>query len=198
MIIKQEDGSEVEVFSQDEMTAIQQEFDTKLAESKTVLDSALAEKTRLEGELSKSNVGNNPNFAALKAALDKKDGEIGELRTNQQKIEETRLGDIKAESVSRYAQGDAELAKKILHHFETTLKSVTANSKEEVAKKMESAAKLAQEPGTVDIIGNANYAGSGPGFQPNIGAQVVEPKVKEFGKKFGLTDEDWKKYGNKK
>lgn len=197
MIVKNDKGEDQEVFTPEEVAA---KVQAEVAAKDSALAAAMAEKTRLEGELSKSGGGNNPNFATLKAALDKKDQEINDLRTGIEDISKSRNQDIESGELTRLSGGNEELSKKIKHHFDTTLKAVQAKTKEEIAAKMENAAKLARDNATVDMVGNANYGAAAGGYSRPAGADgKVELTVgqKALASKMGITADDLKKYGGK-
>lgn len=197
-----ESGETITVFSQEELDqkiqATQKEFEGQIATNKVELEEAVAEKVRLEAELTK-NSGDNPNYATLKAALDKKDTEIKELRDLNTKVSDLRSKDIESETLNQFSRGNEELNKKIRHHYENTLKSVKAESKEEIIKKMGDAVKLATDnPVLPDLIGNANYGAASGGYvPPGSGAVEIKPTEKALGSKLGITEDDWKKYGPK-
>ncbi len=209
MKIKNADGTESEVFTPDEVTAklaekekeINGAWEQKHTEIATKLDSAVADKQKLEADLAKAGQGGaqNENFKTLKEALDKKDTEINALRTEVQTSEANRLNEHRDAIIKSFVGNDKELEKKILLNFNDTLKGVTAKTREEISKKLESAIKLSVENIAPSVLQNAMNGGGGPGFIPNHGNGPVEFTAAEIalGNKFGITDEDRKKYGPK-
>lgn len=205
MKIKQEDGTEVEVFTAKEVdqkiteakgTAVK-EVETKLTESKNALDAALVEKKKLEDQIAAGGGGQSENFKTLKDALDKKDADIAKLRTDLTGIEEKRLGGTRDQIVAKIAGTNKDLKDKILHHYNETLKSMPASTEEEIGKKIEAAAKLSLDKDTSpDIIQAAIQGAGGPGIPANQnGAVEFTPVEKALGEKLGVSDEDRKKYG---
>lgn len=201
------DNVEIEVFSQDEMDAriqsekeiLQTEYEQKISENKLVLDKAMEDKATLETQMAASG-GGNKNFAALKDALSKKDEDIKSLREGNQKIMDLRTNDLKSDVLSRFSGVNVELAKKISHHYDVTLSGVKAESKEEITKKMESAARLSMDDAKADIVNQANF--NGGTFGNHGGGSIIQSvelsnAQKDLGKKLGITDEDIKKYGPK-
>lgn len=203
--IKNEDGSESEVFSAEEVasklkekeTEVNNGWETKFNETKTALDKAVDDKKKIEDEINKGGGSQGENFKKLKEAMDKKDGEITELRTSIQKSEETRLNDFRDGLLKKVVGNDKELEKKILHHFNETLKSVPAKTQEEISKKFESAMKLSVDSTNVSVLQSAINGGGGPGFipSPNNGPVEFSATEKALGNKLGITEDDYKKYG---
>lgn len=198
--IKNDDGTETEVFTQAEIDAklseVTKTFEAKIADQTTILNKSLEEKKALEVKLASANP-QEANFKILKEALDKKDGEIAAMNKSIQDSEEARVNDYRNEILAKYAQGDKELEKKILHHFNETLKSVPAKTKEEIVEKMKSAAKLSVDPANPGVLSSVLSGAGGPGFVPNSGSGPVEftAAEKALGAKLGITEEDYKKFG---
>lgn len=205
--VKNEKGEEIEVMTPEEVevklaegkSTVTKEFETKMAEQKIALDKALAEKLEIEAKIAAGG-NQTENFKILKEALDKKDNDIKELSGKVQALSESGINITRDGVVAKYSKGDKELEKKILHHFNETLKGVKAESAEEIAKKVESAAKLsidAQTPGLLDmVIPGAGGRGTViPGSSPT-GVEFA-PAEKSLGNKMGISEEDYKKYGPK-
>lgn len=206
MKVKQSDGTEIEVFTEADVAArvteakgaTAKEFETKIAESKTAIETALADKKKLEEQIAANGGGNqSENFKTLKAALDKKDEDIAKLRTDMMGIEEKRLTTARDQIVGKIAGTNKDLKDKILHHYSETLKSMPATNEEEMGKKVEAAAKLSLDKNaSPDIIAAAIQGAGGPGLPINAGGSVeFTPMEKGLGNKLGISEEDFKKYG---
>lgn len=202
-IIKNEDGTEVEVFTPQEVdeklkakeAELNSGWETKINETKTALETAMADKKRIEEQM--KGGGQGENFKTLKEALDKKDTEINELRTNMQKSEENRINEFRDTLIKKIVGTDKELEKKILFNFNETLKGVTAKNQEEISAKLQAAVKLSMDNVSPSILQNAMNGAGGPGFIPNSSNGPVEfsQTEKALGAKLGISEEDYKKYG---
>lgn len=213
MKIKQEDGTEIDVFTADEVAAkvaevenkkteeikaIADGYAAKETEAKTALQKLNDEKAALEAKLGGGAGGQVDNFKELKAALDKKTEEITALSKD--------LGDMKTKSAQeqrnaftgKVAGKDAELKKKIDLFYEKDLSGMPESTTEEIARKVEAAAKLAGEVVEFDHLSGAMNGAGGKGFAPGgggEGAPEFSAKEKQLGNKLGITDADYKKYG---
>lgn len=206
MLIKQEDGTEIEVFSQEELDAKlgekETEFTAKLQEKETALSSLSTEKEDLEKKLGATKE-DNPNFKILKDALSKKDDEIKKINetiTNERTQRVTEELDLKIKALSK---GNQELEKKVKLNMTSTLSGMPEDTAENRQKKLDAAFKLSADhvsdlPGMFDsgIPGGAGGMKGGAGFG---GESKVEftAREKALGAKMGITTEDYKKYGNK-
>ncbi len=203
--IKNEDGTETEYLSPEEVSAKLQEkekevvgvWEPKVNEAKTQLSTALTEKQQIEEKLKSAGGPQSENFKTLKEALDKKDKEISDLNTKFETISQGSLNEHRDSIVSKFAGKDEDLKKKILHHFDETLKGVQAKSKEEISKKLESAIKLSVENIAPSVLQAAISGAGGPGFQSNSNNGPVEFSATEkgLGARMGITEDDYKKYG---
>lgn len=186
------DGNEVEAFTQAEVDAIRTEAESKIT-------AAMSEKADLEKKLEGLS-DKDKNFAALKSALDEKTKIIDGLSQEIKSVKEVREADMTTAMISKFAKGNEELAKKIAHHYNETLKSVDAKSQEEIAKKVESALKLSVETkADADVLGAAIAGGTGysaPAAGGSATAVEFTSEQKALGKKMGISEEDYKKYGN--
>lgn len=208
MLIKQTNDAgeevEVEVYTGDELTAKLAEKDTewqgKLQEKETAMTTLATEKAELETKLGETKE-DNPNFKILKDALAKKDTEIKEIKDNyasDKKKANDEAIDLKIKSVTK---GDPELEKKIRLNLTSVLSGMPEDTAENRQKKIDAAVKLSVDlggggPGMFD----GGVGGGGPGAGGHHeGAEKVEftPREKALGKKLGLSDEDYKKYGPK-
>jgi hypothetical protein len=91
------------------------------------------------------------------------------------------------------AQGDEDLAAKVKAEYLRIVKN--EDTDEEKRKKMGDAYRLASgysaSPSVLNrVLGSAGAPGGGAGA-----GSKVKPELVEFGRKFGLTQEDFQKYG---
>jgi len=213
MKVKQEDGTEIEVLSPEEVQAKieaekaqwQKEADERDAQTKTALEAAIAEKAKLEADLAAATTAggsDSANFKILKSQLDEKDKAIKTLQENDKKNSELRMKDIESEVLGSRVKAGSELEKKVRFHYENTLSGVKAVTREEISKKIDSAIKLAADAtNSVDIVGSANFQAAGFSGQPNGQSNSTPLELtavqKDLAKKLGITDEDLKKFGPK-
>src|SRR5262249_13940311 len=110
-----------------------------------------------------------------------------------------QLDGFRDRAVSSLARGDAEMEKKIKHHFETTLKSVKAETDAEIANKVRQAYQLAQDPSDVPDPLMGAVMGGAPGYNRtaiNEDSKQFTPQQKAVGSLLGITEADYQKYGN--
>jgi len=204
--IKQEDGTEIEVYSVDEVNqkieaekkAVVTEYEGKLTESQSTVTKLEADKKAIEDELAKKDP-QSANYKTLKDALDKKDAEISTLSGEIAKIKDSRASDITDKLIKTYAQGNDELAKKIKFNYSETLKAVKAETPDEIEQKLQSAVKLSldiKKPNPLDRVNNGSFL---PGVESKQATSNVEfsPQEKALGSKFGISEDDYKKYGSR-
>ncbi len=212
--VKQEDGTEVEqeVFTDAEVkeretAALDQwkkdhpdqgEAMTKMQEDLRIAKEALEAVGGDKGQ----------NFIALRTKVQQMEDAIknskNEALAEVNKVRDEMSGAALDAAVQGLAGEDAELAKKVRFHFETTLKSVVAKDKAELTRKIQQAYLLAagREPDP-NILSGAMYGsgGAGPGAGAGGGSgggsprNPIKPELVEMGKKyFGLSDDDFKKF----
>lgn len=200
MKIKQEDGTEVEVFTAEEVAEKVQEKENQINELSQKSSVLEAEKQKLEEQLGTTKQ-DNPNFATLKEALDKKTEEIKSLSTEISSIKDQTIAETRDSLIGAIAKNDEEMKKKILHHFNKTLSAMPSSSKDDIKAKVAAAVKLA-DGGNQEEILDAVFAG-GEGFKVdyNKGSQSggADFSAREIaiGNKLNITEEDRKKYGPK-
>lgn len=194
------EGKEFEAFTQDEVNKLVaenpafKETQTKLAEAET----KLAEATKKIEDFSGSDKGQN--MAALRTAKEAAEAAVEDLKKGlvsgiddlKKRLDENEL----EKALITVAQGDEDLAQKVKAEYLRIMKP--EDSDEEKRKKMGDAYKLASgySP-SPSVLGRV----LGSGGAPNGGAggnAAAKPELVAFGQKFGLTEEDFKKYGNKK
>jgi hypothetical protein len=138
------------------------------------------------------------------AALRKKLDDTTAALEAQKTTNEERWSKVTTETIDQtiksVAGEDADLAEKVKHHYETTLSGVKAETPTEVREKVANAMRLAAKPGTtispMDVALQGQPAGPGK-EKPADGTETeFKPEEKQFGAKLGLSDADYKKYGN--
>lgn len=192
--IKGEDGKEYDVHTQEEIDAL---VTGKTAEK----DQKLASLTKELDDLKKDPA--NKDWSGVRNQVEKLEGQIKTITTERDsdrikyadEIRGVRTGLLSGaiESMTNgLAGGDAEVAKKIKFHYERIGGEV--NSEQEAAAKLQDAFLLAtgkQSPNPLNVA-----RGSGGG-QPPVPPAQQNVQVVELGKKFGISDDDVKKYGPK-
>jgi TolA-binding protein len=196
---KDDSGNEVEAFTQEEVNKLVaenpalKETQTKLTEAEAKLDEAAK---KIE-EFSGSDKGQN--MAALRQAKEAAEAAVEGLKKGlvsgiddlKKRLDENELD----KALITVAQGDDELAQKVKAEYLRIMKP--EDNDEEKRKKMGDAYRLASgySP-SPSVLGRV----LGSGGAPNVGASgsgAAKPELVEFGRKFGLTEEDFKKYGKK-
>lgn len=179
-IIEREDGTKVEVFSREEISAKEAELEAarKLAAEK-------------EEELKKFN-DKDFNFKALREQKEASDKKVTELENSLNDFKNSFVNERVEDQIKRLSNGDDELAKKIRLQFDRLPeKPVTA---EDVGKKVLDAYKLASEfrPSSGVHI-PVSSAGSAPVIN-TTGKAPVSDAVREVAAKMGMTPEEVEKY----
>ena len=203
-IFKNEDGTEVEALTAEEVEAkLATERASALAEAEKNFneqkDIIEAEKAELEERI-KGIDNKDQNFKVLKEALDKKTDEIKTLGTKiEDEGKKIRSEIVRDDLIEKLSRGNKELEKKIKLNFDETLKGVEAKTPEEIKSKMDSAYKLSIDstgPNPIDVAINGS---GGAGFRPitnNNDKVEISETEKSLGKKFGISEDDYKKYEN--
>lgn len=207
MKYKNEAGEEVEAFSQEELDAklkeeadkLRGEFEGKITEKETAITKLATEKTELENKM-KDIKPDHPNFAALKEALDKKDADIGSLRTLIETDKKDRETAEMKGFIDVVAGKNEDLRKKIQYHLDNTVNGMKATTIEERKAKVEAAIKLSVDKNEASILDSIMQNGGGRGFIPPAdGAEVANftEREKSLGAKLGISAEDYKKYASR-
>jgi len=205
MKVKNDAGEEIEVMtieeSQAKVDAEKQVWEEKSVADKTALDEAIASKERLETDLATARAGgsDSSNFAALKSKLDQKDSDIKALQESDKRNSEVRRKDIETDIFAERVK-NPETLKKVQFHYDKTLAAVKAESRSEIAAKIDSAIKLASDVvKVVDSAAEANFGGGGMGDGGGQGTATggleLTAGQKSLATKLGITDADLKKYG---
>lgn len=210
--MKLEDGTEVEVFSKDELEiqkveASQKAIDdykvanpdksTELTELQEKLD---AKEKELEESL---NSDGGLNFKHLRELNKKIEAERDALKKDidekiskaKQEVLGSAVQGIYSEELEKLSFGDVELKKKIEFHYKRL--SDPASSKDEVMKKLNDAATLANPRRAVGVL-NAKVISSAGANRPQYSIETMSPELKGVANRLGITDEDIKKHATKK
>lgn len=210
--IKNEDGSEEEVYTADELKVQQ---DAAIEEFKKANPDKAGEIAQLQIDLKAAQEAlasgggpNGANFEILRRGVEKLEKELDKVRVEaDQKVSSIRDGmsDTALETaVTALAGEDAELAKKVRFHFKESLKNVKAETTEEFKNKIKNAYLLAAgAPADPNLLSGSTYGsgGSGPGpTRPGGGGGggggvKLKPELVDMGKRFfGLVEDDFTKY----
>jgi len=200
------DGVDIEVFTQEEIEAKQQEALEQFKADNPDKSAELAElqeKLRIaDEELAKKGNGDR-NFANLRTAKEKAEKELGDfskkvpemMENLKREVVEGVNKDYYVDNLKNLAGEDTELLKKIEHEYNTTLKGVIPSSKAEISKKLQDAYLLAARPSEPDAL-NSSVVSSGGVGRLNIKSQSqkLSPEEQAAGAHFGITSDDLKKY----
>ncbi len=196
---------EIEVHTDDEvkakLDAQEAEFTAKLAEKDSAAAALATEKADLENKLNGIKP-DHPNFAALKEALDKKSEEIKTLRTEIDTDKKTRAEEAMESKIKSFSKGNEDFEKKVKLYLTTSLKGMPETNDAERAAKVAAAVKLSSDgdfSGGPGIFDSGISGGGQGGYKAGGGGESVEftSNEKALGKRFGITDEDYKKYGSR-
>lgn len=174
-IIKQEDGTEKTVYTQEEFESLKTEH-TQV-------------KKNLE-DLSEKDF----NFSLLRNKKEELEKELDNFKNNPPALQPKELTDGEKAEINKLANGDEKLAEAISFQFQNNLIAVQANTAEEISKKVSMASALAAQ-GNGGSSGGQEFhpgGGGGGGQAPNFAGKpdAIPAEVKSLGKKLGLTDED--------
>lgn len=193
---------EIEVLSVEEVKAKEDEH-LKTVEEKDIAISTLAkEKADLEAKIAKAELdgvkADHPNFAILKSALQKKDEEIKNIKTELDTDRTTRKQEEMDSAIKILAKGNVELEKKIKLNLEKTLSALPENTKEERQTKLQAALKLSADYSSEGIF-DGGIGGGGPGNLNVENQSKVEftAREKALGAKLGISEDDYKKYSSR-
>lgn len=187
-----EDGNEVEAFTQEEVDAKVKEQESQLAKEKEELEAKLKEnEERIEG-------------------LEKKGESVVELREKSERLEKEMK-----EKEEAFEKEKQELQEKIPDPNDALIKEVTRGDEELMGKIKARLAEYKEPPAdeetfkqrlkdayiveTVEDVPDAlaPVIGSGGGGDVPTEAEGVSPDLVELGKSFGLSGDDWKDAKNK-
>ena len=209
-IIKDEvTGEDIEVYTEAEIAEREERIKTEaVAPLQAELDKAKEDLAKATDDLTKAG-DKDQNFAALRKAKDDAETKLAEALGNVDKTIEEKLGQFKSDILTSVQQdhfndilkslsgGDGELAKQIKFQYDR-IKDV-AGTKEEMTKKMSDAYLLATGPTEPNALNSTVLSSGGVSFQrPGGSSAPLSADEKELGSKFGLNDQDLKKFGGTK
>ncbi len=215
MIIKNDKGEDVEVFTSEEVKQ-KEEAAAKTAAEKAVEDfktqnpdksqelTDLKDKVAdLEAKLQEAEEGDGTDKdAQVKRLREERDAAKGDLKKAQEdwdskfeNFKKEMVGDIKSEILDKLSRGDAELRKKIELEFDNYRPN--DNSKKGIADRMEKAYQLATgnkpSPNILDNISGGGDRGTGGGYKPETKKQWSSNE-KAIGNVLGISDKDREMY----
>lgn len=204
------DGVEKEetVYTQEEIDAQKKTADDAAAAVKVEADKAAADLAQAKKDLDAARAAGGSdkdfNFRQLEERVKAAEKSAEDAKTSAAATVVTMQNTALQAAIKGLAGEDAELAKKVEFHFNTTLKNVDGTKSEDFTKKLQQAYLLAAageiKPGSMNggIYGSGG-AGPGAGRPGNGGSNQtlppIKPEVIDMGKRFlGLTEDDFKKY----
>ena len=202
-----EDGTEVDVFTQEEVDAIAQEklaAETERieAEKQEALEALAAEKAAAEEELQKLR-NKEMNFEHVRKKAEGKEVEVSEDIKKQIETLNERINsladqpkqDIKKDFISQYLNGDKEQTERFEYYYARL--GAEAKTKEDVLKAANEALTLASNGAYKPDTASGMYSTGVNQNYRNTPTNEISEESKEIGKLFGITEEDRKKYGRK-
>lgn len=204
MLIEQ-NGEQVEVFTQEELD---KKVNEKIEEYK--LDNPTEEDIKkLQEELEKKNSelkkyeDKEYNFSELRKTKEKEEVARKILEEEKKALEakiDEKINGVKedivkekiSERVKNFSNGDEELEKKILYHY-NRIKDEATNDKE-INKKLVDAFILATKRDDNDVVSGTISSFGSPVITKRQ-KNEIKPELKPVAEKLGITDEDIKKYG---
>ena len=210
------DGQEVEgLMTQEELdtkleeqsTSLNKEHDEAQAASNERIGALEADKTTAQAAVDAAAAaaaaggGNKEeNLAGLREKLDKTNTALEEERKTNNDRYESGQKDSVNKAVKAVAGDDAELEAKIRHNYDTMLSGVKAETAEEVAQKVASAARLSVDPDTtpnpLDIARTGDNRGAQVPIVPGAEAKKFNDNEVSSGNMMGISDADRAKYAN--
>lgn len=202
MKITQSDGSEVEVFTQQEVEqkvraekeAALQEYKNSNPDKSAEIDKLIADLAEANRKLAEAEAGGNPDqIQRLKQARDEaqkqKDDEVKRLSKDLEDFKNDTVKEVKDDLMARFTKGDSDLEKKIQYEFDRY--RTNENTKQAIRERMEKAFQLATGnrpiPTAFDSFGGA--AGNrGTGHAPVQSGEISE-NARKIGNAFGISDE---------
>lgn len=188
-------GNPVEAFTQEEVDGIVAEHPT-LKDAQTKLQEAQTAAADLKKQVDEfASTDKGQNMAALRKkaeeAQEKADklaaSVVGELGTIKKRLDDAELD----KALISVADGDVELSQKIKVEYERIVKP--EDTEEERRKKMGDAYRLASGYTASPSVLN-RVLGSGGAPLAGGGSPANNPALVEFGRRFGLTPDDFKNF----
>ncbi len=154
-----EAGEEVETLSPEEVTALQTERDTLVAEKTTLAE----EKARLE----KGGSDKDENIVKLRTWAENNEKKLDEVTKRLAEKDEYEKTSVKNTLLEHFAGADEESRKKLEEEY--ALINIDESTPENIAKRMEKAARVSglyKEEGGENPIFRGGFRGSGPVLKP--------------------------------
>ena len=196
-IITKEDGTEIEVFTAEEIEAKQNEaiekFKAENPDKGEELTKAQEELTKLkEKDLNFGNLRKQKEDAEKKVAeiLQGVDEKVNSIK---KEVLEGVMKDHQEETLKGLVGEDEELKKKVEFHYKRL--GDVASTKAEITKKLQDAYLLATNKPADEVSGNVFSSGGVSRLRPQVSNNKLSPEDKAIGAKFGLKDEDYKRVG---
>lgn len=199
--VQNEDGTETEVYTQEELDAkAQEEADRVAAEKQAEIDRIAEEKAALE-EKNKKLEDKDYNFKKLR---EQKEGVVGaevleKLNAMEQTIksvQEQPKNEIKEEFIKHNIGEDKEKRELFDYYFNRLIEDNP--SKEQIIKAGNEAMTLISGGSfTPSASGGMFSTGASPNYRESAPSGEVSEQSKQIGSHFGITEEDRKKYGKK-
>lgn len=223
MKIKDAEGKEIEVFTQEELTAKTEEIKTEATKLATETATKMAE-GKIE-EFKTANPDKSTEIAGLQKEIEdlktaaglaggeeEKTGQVARLlekidtltttvttlQTSQEATNQRVIGDTKGDLLKRLSGGDEELLKKIELEFDSYKPDKT--SKEDIVERMATAYKIVEgkeaSPSLLDNVTNPG-AGDHQEHKPDPTKIEFTDNAKAIGDAIGVTEKDRTDYQNK-
>src|SRR3990167_94619 len=166
-IIKKEDGTEIEVFSAEELEAQKQEA---IEQYKLDNPDKTEELTALQAEVEKLK-SKDISITELRKQKNQAESKIDEIVKGvdekvakvKQEVMQGVMQDHYNDTIKALAGDDEEIKKKIEHEYKTTLSGVSPVTKEEMANKLRNAYLLASKPAELDALNSSVISSGGVG-----------------------------------
>jgi len=188
------DGNEVEAYTKEEFESEKTKILQENPEVKTLKQDLETAKKELEGFKDK-----DLNFANLKQAKEETEKKVSDLENKITEFQTSSVKSLENEVFNQLSNGDADLKAKLEAEYKTFRGE--PKTKEEILAQAQKAMFIVKPPvvpGAFDAFSSSNGGRSNAGGTVNKdGVYVPNEAVKTVGGKMGITDDDFKKYGNK-
>lgn len=203
MTVTQEDGTEIEVFTQEDLDARTQEESERIASEKQVEIERLASEGKERDEELEKLRNKDMNFERVRKAGEKKSGElppeaisqIEELKKRMDEITAQPKIEVKDQFIRNHI-GDDKEKKDMFEYYFGRLVPENA-TKDQVTKAAEEAMTLLSKGEYKPDTSSAMFSASASANYRNSAPKETSEISKQMGAMFGVTEEDRKKYGDK-
>lgn len=199
--VQNEDGTETEVFTQEELDAkAQEEADRVANEKQAEIDRIAEEKAALE-EKNKKLEDKDYNFEKLRK---QKEGTVGAevleklnaMEETIKSVQEQPKNEIKEEFIKHNIGEDKEKRELFDYYFNRLIEDNP--SREQIIKAGNEAMTLISGGSfTPSASGGIFSTAASPNYRESAASGEVSEASKQIGSHFGITEEDRKKYGKK-